>query len=634
MSVRLSVLLLLAVVGSCSGERSNTPAKKPAGWVGREACRQCHFEKHASYSHTGMGVSFYAMTPDVAVEAFEVDNELVVEPEGLHYRMERREGRFFQRQFLLDSRGREIAADEHELIWVVGSNNHSRSYLIEIEEKLFQAPVCWYPDESKWELCPGFEVNNEFFTREVGLDCLHCHNGRMEPIAGERNAFERPFPMGIGCERCHGPGQLHVERWKRGDDTPSGGLDPTIVNPRRLPTTQRIEVCYQCHLGDAKATQRVVRHDRSIASFRPGERITDVVVPFRYKDPTLYDFGLSAQADRLMLSRCFSASAGKLECLTCHNPHVTVYHQERPKDFFKQRCLSCHTADDCAGPEPEREATDPVDDCVACHMRRAEPDDQRFTDFTDHWIRRDIRIDAPDERKSYEIEPVFPDRFAEFSGGEQAYYRARALSLISSSAPSKARTSMLRKAADGFQAAIEAGYDTANAWYYLGKAQRSLGSSEQAATSIETAYRREPAHRDAAYAVGQLRLDAGDPATALEIFRTLIERDPGDAPAFGEAGRASMALGDPHQALDYFRTATRLQPWSASLRLNRGRVLASLGRFVEAADQGASAARWKPDDAGVWEFYENAMRAAEREADAREGRLLREHFESLAAVGR
>jgi tetratricopeptide (TPR) repeat protein len=635
------VLLALAVACSCSGQ-SSPAAFEPAflnmdesvEWVGRETCRQCHFEKHATYTHTGMGMSLCAMTPEIVVEDFELHNEIVVEPSGVRYRMERRDDRFFQRQFVLDSRGQEIAAAEHELIWVVGSNNHSRSYLIELEGKLFQAPVCWYPDPSKWELCPGFEVNNELFTREIGLDCLHCHNGRMETLPGARNAFERPFPMGIGCERCHGPGQLHVERWKRGDDTPSGGLDPTIVNPRRLPTAERIEVCYQCHMGDAKATQRVVRHDRSFASFRPGQRITDVMVPFRFKDPTEYDFGLSAQADRLMLSRCFDATGGRLECLTCHNPHVTVYHEERPEDFFKQRCLTCHTTESCVGPEREREATDPSDDCVACHMRRAEPDDQRFTEFTDHWIRRDIRIDAPDARKSYEIEPVFPARFAELSRSEQSYYRARALSLISAAVPTAARTAMLRDAVDAFRAAISEGYDTANAWYFLGKAQRSLGRTEQAAEAFETAHLRDAEHRDAAYAVGQQRLDEGDARAGLAIFRAMIDRDPADAPAFGEAGRASMMLGDSGQALDYFRTATRLQPWSASMRLNRGRVLASLGRFVEAADQGEWAVRWKPDDAEAWEFYENVMLAAEREADAREGRLQRERLERTAASDR
>jgi len=267
-------------------------------------------------------------------------------------------------------------------------------------------------------------------------------------------------------------------------------------------------------------------------------------------------------------------------------------------------------------------------------MRRAEPDDQRFTEFTDHWIRRDIRVDTPDERKSYEIEPVFPDEFAALSRGERAYYRARALSVMSANAPSGERSRMRAEAMEEYENAIENGYDTANAWYYLAKLQKTLGKSKEATESFETAYRREPTHRDAAYAVGQARLDGGQAQAALTIFRSMLENAPDDAPVLGEAGRAAMALGDAALALEYFRSATRLEPWSASLRLNRGRVLASLDRLVEAADQGERAARWKPDDPVVWDFYENVMRAVGREADATEGRLQRERLLEPAADGR
>ena len=39
-------------------------------------------------------------------------------------------------------------------------------------------------------------------------------------------------------------------------------------------------------------------------------------------------------------------------------------------------------------------------------MRKAEPDDQRFTEFTDHWIRRDINLKERDHRQNYQVEPL------------------------------------------------------------------------------------------------------------------------------------------------------------------------------------------------------------------------------------
>ena len=123
-------------------------------YVGAESCGECHEGIQLTHSQTGMGRAFFPMTADVVVEDFTDDNE-VVEASGLRYRMLERDGKYYQRQFVLDSAGREIAAEERELAFVMGSNNHNRSYVTLYENRLFQAPICWYPQASRWELCPG-----------------------------------------------------------------------------------------------------------------------------------------------------------------------------------------------------------------------------------------------------------------------------------------------------------------------------------------------------------------------------------------------------------------------------------------------------------------------------------------------
>ena len=47
-------------------------------------------------------------------------------------------------------------------------------------------------------------------------------------MAGTLNRYEPPIFQGhaIGCERCHGPGELHASRGEE-----SAGTDLTIVNP-------------------------------------------------------------------------------------------------------------------------------------------------------------------------------------------------------------------------------------------------------------------------------------------------------------------------------------------------------------------------------------------------------------------
>ena len=368
----LQVIPLLLVLVACGAPDEQAPPGEQAGirflnmdpavdYVGQETCRRCHFEQFSTSSRTGMGRAFYPMSADEVVEDFTANNEFVVPESGMHYRMLEREGRFYTRQFMLDSSDREIAVDEREMVYVIGSNRHSRSYVTLSDDRFFQNPACWYPEEQKWELCPGYEFKNDHFSREIGMGCIQCHNGKMNVVEGQRNQYEKPYPHGIGCERCHGPGQLHVERWSHGDETPIGEADPTIVHLRRLPDRERIAVCFQCHLADAKASERVIRWDREFDSFRPGQRITDITVTFRYVNQTQWDFGLSAQGDRLIQSRCYTESGGKIECLTCHNPHVTIYHEDRPADHFRRACVSCHAVADCVETDEARQSTEPAE---------------------------------------------------------------------------------------------------------------------------------------------------------------------------------------------------------------------------------------------------------------------------------
>ena len=590
-------------------------------YVGRDQCKLCHLGIFETFAGTGMGRSFYPLTAETAVEDFTGNNQLVVQTKGVHYRMYERGGRYYQRQYLLDSRGREFAVDERQLVYVIGSNNHGRGYVTLQGDGMFQAPVCWDPTETMWMLCPGFEYDNSHFSREIGYTCFFCHNGRMELVQGERNRYREPIPHGIGCERCHGPGQLHVERYLGGGGTPKRRADLAIVNPRRLPPEERIQVCFQCHLGDSSATERVVRHGRTLDSFRPGQPLSQVVVPFRYAEPTEFDFGIAAQADRLILSRCYTESGGRLECLTCQDPHVTVYRKDRPSDFFREKCLGCHRPDDCAAPQQERGRTEPVDDCVSCHLRRAEPVDRRYARFTDHWIRRDVELTERDRRTTYELEPVFPEAFASLSAGEQAYQRARANFLRALEAPAEARPLLWGRAERSFRQALENGFDVAETWFFLGKVHMYEQQWTEAVDALETALKRDADHHDAAFALGQSLAALGEFARASAVFREMLTHNPDDPMALAEYGRASWTLGCSYEAISAFRRAVEQEPWNAPLRLNLGRALASAGRFEEAAEVGAQAARLDPDAIPVWEFYQNVMRYAGRPDQAKEGSL-------------
>jgi len=344
-------------------------------------------------------------------------------------------------------------------------------------------------------------------------------------------------------------------------------------------------------------------------------------VPFRFKQPTARRFGISAQADRFILSRCFVESGGRIDCLTCHDPHVTVYAEDRPPDAFRKACLGCHRETSCTGGSAERAATTPKDDCVRCHMRQAEPDDHPHATFTDHWIRA-RPTDGRDVRTSIDMEPVFRDEFDALSAADRAYVTGRAYFLKAMEAPPVARRMMWSAAESALRDAIASGFSGAAVHFFLGKTLGFLGRDDEAAAAFEEAFRRDRADHDVAFAWGQALLERNRIEEAATVFERMLEVRPDSAAALAELGRCRLMAGRAQEGLDLYARASRAEPWNASLYANRAAVLVALGRIDEACDLLREAVRRAPEDLGIWRAYREVAARAGRAEDLREAERI------------
>jgi Cytochrome c554 and c-prime len=359
-------------------------ARPGVAFVGDQACARCHREIAADYRRHPMGRSL--ATADLAADR-EFGGEsakTTFQAQGLRYAVERRDGKLIHSEERHDAQGLVVARIEAEIRYILGSGTRGLSYLVDRDGYLFQSPIGWYTQQARWDLSPGYATRNSHFERPIEPDCLACHANRFDPIEGSINRYRAPIFHGlsIGCERCHGPGDLHVRNPATTDDP--AGRDLTIVNPRRLEPALREAVCEQCHL---QGVYHVERTGRKAADYRPGLPLEEFMAVFVASSRPGGENAAVGHVEQMHASRCYRGSAGRLGCISCHDPHRKP-EPAQAATFYRDRCLACHADHGCALPPAERQVRSPADSCVDCHMPRSPLADIAHTAATDHRIPR------------------------------------------------------------------------------------------------------------------------------------------------------------------------------------------------------------------------------------------------------
>ena len=213
----LGLTVLLLLVGCRAEERPERPTAETvveeAAYAGDEACASCHEDLYVSYHRTGMGRSVSRFDAGTAPERFDAEGRSPVvhnDAFGFYYQAFVRGDTLYQREFRLDERGAVRYERVHRADYVVGSGNATRSYLMRENGFVTEMPLTWYVERALWDMSPGYRTSNSRFSRPANLQCITCHNGLPEHTPFTQNHYA-DLPLGITCERCHGPAADHVE---------------------------------------------------------------------------------------------------------------------------------------------------------------------------------------------------------------------------------------------------------------------------------------------------------------------------------------------------------------------------------------------------------------------------------------
>ncbi len=502
--------------------------KPGVAYVGDAACAGCHARLVTSFHAHPMGRSAEWFARAAPIERYDAAAHDVFTAAGLEFHVEKAGDRLTHRASLPGSHLPDYVARADV---VIGSGTRGRGYLSVEGGAVWQSPVSWYSGENRWDVSPKPELE-QGGRRAIIPACLFCHCDRVDPVPGAENRYREPlFPgqVSIGCERCHGPGQLHVAERRAGRDP--GDVDDSIVNPRHLPTDLRADICRQCHLQGVEFT---VRRGRDVFEFRPGLPWEQFATVFILR-PDVADYRKSVgQFEQMEVSRCYVGSGGKLGCTSCHDPHRKPAAAEADA-FYRDRCLACHQSKGCSLPIAQRREKN--DSCVACHMPRAGSSTVAHTAVTDHRVPRRPSESAPAPAAGSGV-PFVPYPPGLHAPPEEERERDWAI------------------------AAGRVGASTAEA-----ESARSF-----AAERLSAAVRRWPDDAAAWTALAGVRGAAGDRAGAVQAARAAVTADPRSETALGRLALEARLAGALDTALPAADELVRMNPTSLAHRLDRAEI--------------------------------------------------------------
>lgn len=584
-------------------------------------CASCHEEIARTYSLTGMGRSFSKLAPGHA--AFPAKAASIYHrPSDRHYAISERDGKLIQRRHQIGFDQKETNALELESQYVIGSGNHARTFVHRAADgRLFQLPVSWYAErQGYWAMSPGYDRPAHLdFRRVIDAGCMSCHNGYPRaPVEHDLDGprFAEPLPEGIDCQRCHGPGQAHIDAIKRND---LEAALRTIVNPAKLDRERQLEACMQCHLETTSAPLpfQVRRYEHPPFSYTPGKALGDFFIHFDHAPgtPSRDDkFEIAGGAYRLRKSACFQRS--EMTCATCHDPH-DVPRGAKAVERYVAVCQGCHQSPHPGG-VPQVRGAGAGATCIDCHMPKRRTEDAVHVVMTDHFIQRrrppqDLLAERTEagsfEHGDYRGEVVlyYPSTLP--PGPENALYLA--LAQVRQGSNLTAGISRLEQAIDTHRPQRpEFYYELARAYSAAGNyeagirwsreavrrdpgfvpALKELGSAatisgrlSDAADALERAVALRPRDANAFADLGSVYLRQGRVDDAEKTLQRALALDPGMPLANNMMGLAALQQGSVDSAEKYLREAIRLQPDLAEAHNNLGNLLAGRRSYPEAA---------------------------------------------------
>jgi len=606
------------------------------GYVGAEACKQCHADMYELYMRTGMGQSWGLANKAKSASVFKAGHPLYDEKSGFYYQPFWDGDVMKVLEFKMEN-GDTVFKRIEKISYIVGSGQHTNSHILSINGYLYQVPFTYYTQIGLLDFPPGFEGgNNARFSRMIGAECISCHNSYPNQVGSSINKYDE-VPLGINCERCHGPGELHVKTMEAGMVV-NTELQPdfTIVNPKRLTAKLQFQLCLRCH----SQGNSVLKDGKGFYDYKPAMYVSEIVDVFREVYENDDDaFWMETHPERLMKSKCFSKSQNHpdfepLTCLTCHFTSSLKHtsYKETPRDTFNGICKNCHLQKyQLLCKENEGERMNHADDCVLCHLPKSGTFDIPHVIISDHFIRVNDKWKQP-IKSTNEIETGkflrlkcmtndHPDDLSIARAHIYHYEKFMTLpalldtaSVYLSKFPEKSVYSdwiyfyYLKQDYEKIIQLAKKYHDenSSNAMlhYQTGQSYYNLDKYEKAIEYYQFAVEHQPYILDYRNKLGTAYMNVRYMVRARKEFEFMLAENPQSAMALNNLGFIFLLENDFRKARDYFMKALKYDPDYMNAHLNIIKTYLGQSDLVSARAYLSRLAVRYPEDRQIQQFQE------------------------------
>jgi predicted CXXCH cytochrome family protein len=336
----------LAVIGFLAIAFAGAASARTATYTGSAACKTCHAATYERWSKTRMA--------NVVRDPKEHPDAIIPD---------------------LSKADPAIVTFKKDAIAFVYGSKWKQRYFTKVGDDYFPLPAQWDVANQTWSRyfvrdgtdwwVPHYPTDN--MQRPTGPLCDGCHS------VNYNIQTKTVTEWNVGCEKCHGPGSLHVARPSRAN----------IVNPARL-GLRGSDVCIQCHSQGQPLTNPIQgKYYDWPVGFDVTKNLSDFwqLEDHKLGETTFTHFADGTGHKNRMQGNDFVQSlmyTRGVTCFTCQDVHGTANNADliRPAS---ELCLQCHGPNSPNGPHTgtleqhtHHAAGSTGSECVNCHMPKVE----------------------------------------------------------------------------------------------------------------------------------------------------------------------------------------------------------------------------------------------------------------------